>query len=118
MSTFEDTVIRAKELLDATGDKVSEVIDIQKTRFHIARTKAELSKDFEVLGRLWYSRMKEKNVDEDAVQAVVEEIELLTDHLREYEAELILAKGGCTCEACGTANIGDSDYCPKCGKPL
>ena len=118
MGTFEDTVIRAKELLDATGEKVGEVIDIQKTRYHIARTKAELSKDFEVLGRLWFSRMKDNNVDEDAVQAIVEEIELLKDHLREYEAELIYAKGGCTCEACGAANPGDSDFCRKCGKPL
>ena len=118
MGVFEDTVIKAKELIDVTGEKVGEVIDIQKTRYHIARVKAELSKDFEVLGRLWYSRMKEDNVDEDAVQAIVEEIELLKDHLREYEAELIYAKGGCTCDACGTANPGDSDFCRKCGKPL
>ena len=118
MGVFEDTVIKAKELLDVTGDKVGEALDIQKTRYHIARTKAELSKDFEVLGRLWFSRMKENNVDEEAVRAVVEEIELLTDHLREYEAELIYAKGGCTCEECGAANQADSDFCRKCGKPL
>ena len=118
MGVFEDTVIRAKELIDVTGEKVGEVLDAQKTRFHIARCKSELSKDYEVLGRLWFSRMKEDNVDEEAVKAVVDEIELLQDHLREYEAELAYAKGNCVCEACGAANPADSDFCRKCGKPL
>ena len=118
MGLFEDTVVKAKELLDVTGEKVGEVLDVQKTRYHIAQTKAELSKDFEVLGRLWYSRMTEDNVDEVAVQAIVEEIELLQDHLREYEIELALAKGNCVCDACGATNPADSDFCRKCGKPL
>ncbi len=118
MGVLEDTVVKAKELLDITGEKVNEVLDVQKIKYNIARTNAELSKDFELLGRLTFSRQKQDNVDEEAMKAVLEEIELLQDHLREYEAELAFAKGGTVCDACGAANPADSDFCRKCGKPL
>ena len=118
MGVFENTVIKAKELLDLTGDKVSEVIDTQKVKLNIARTNAELSKDYELLGRLYFSRVKKGNVETEAIDAIVSEIELLQDNLREYEAELTFAKGGSVCENCGAANDADSDFCRKCGKPL
>lgn len=118
MGVFEDTLVKAKELLDMTGDKVGEVIDTQKIKYNIARTNSELSKDYELLGRLYYSQLKKDNVDKEAIDGVIAEIELLKDNLRVYEIELTLSKGGCVCEECGSANGVDADFCAKCGKPL
>ncbi len=118
MSVFEDALVKAKELLDITGDKVGEVIDTQKVKYNIARTNADINKNFELLGRLYYSRIQENNVDDEAIDAIVAEIELLKDNIREYEIELTLSKGGCVCEECGTANDGEADFCKKCGKAL
>ena len=118
MGVFEDTLVKAKELLDMTGDKVGEVIDTQKIKYNIARTKSEIAKDYELLGRLYYGQLKDNNVDKEAIDAIVAEIELLEDNVRVYEIELTLFKGGCVCEECGSANGADADFCSKCGKPL
>lgn len=115
---LENTVVKAKELLDATGKKVNEVVSVQKIKINIAKINSELDGDYKILGRLYYAGLKNDNVDEDAIKAIVEEIDTEKDALREMEAELAYAKGDMVCDACGAVNAVDSDFCRKCGAPL
>ncbi len=115
---FEDTVVKAKEMLDAAGQKVSDTVNIQKIKYNIAKTKSDLSRDYQILGRLYYSGVRNDNVDAEALKAITEEIDLGLDKLRELEAELAFAKGGTVCDECGAANVADAEFCCKCGKEL
>ncbi len=118
MGVFEDAIVKAKDIIDVTGQKVGEAIDIQKVKLQIARDKSEISKNYELLGRLYYSSVKKDNVEPEALSAVVDDIDICIDTLREHKAELAYAKGGIVCDECGAANEADSDYCRKCGKKL
>ncbi len=116
--TFEDTVVKTKELLDAAGEKVSNAVNIQKIKINIAKIKSNISHDYQILGKLYYSGEKKGNVDSDAIKAMVDEIDLELDNLREAEAELAFAKGDTVCDNCGATNRADADYCSKCGVEL
>ncbi len=115
---FEDTVVKAKEFIDATGQKVNEAVNVQKIKFSIAKTKSDIEHDYQILGRLYYSGVRKENVDEDALKAIMEEIDLEFDKLRELEAELAFAKGNSVCDSCGAANGADAEFCSKCGSAL
>lgn len=115
---FEDTVIKAKELLDATGKKVNDAVNIQKMKINIAKMRSEIEGDYQILGRLYYDGVKKENVDSDTIKAIVDEIDTEKDKLREMEAELAYAKGDMVCDRCGAVNSTDSDFCSKCGSPL
>ncbi len=115
---FEDAVIKAKELFDTTGKKVDEVINVQKIKLSIAKQKAQIKEDFQLLGRLYYSGTKRDNVDPEALQAIVDQIELEKDKLRELETELAFAQGNIVCNECGAVNLADAEFCCKCGKEI
>lgn len=118
MASFEDTVVKAKEMLDATGKKVNEVINVQKTKINIAKINSEIANDYEILGRLYYNGVRKDDIDTDAVKAIMDEIDTQYDRLREMEAELAYAKGDMVCASCGAVNNSDSEFCRKCGTPL
>ncbi len=115
---FNDTVVKAKELLDATGQKVNEAVNIQKIRFNIAKVKSDINHDYQLLGRLYYSGEKNGNVDAHAIRAIIDEIDMELDKQRELEAELAFAMGNTVCDSCGAVNPGDADFCNKCGIEL
>ncbi len=115
---LEDTVVKAKEVMDITGQKVSEFVSVQKIRLNIVKVRAQIESDYKLLGKLYYSGVKRDNVDATAIQAIVDEIDLETEKLRELRVELAFAKGNTVCDSCGAVNLGESEFCCKCGKAI
>ncbi len=115
---FEDTVVKAKELIDAAEQKVTEAVTVQKIKYNIAKVKSEIEHDYQLLGRLYYSGVRKDNVDAEALKAIMEELDTELDKLRELEAELAFAKGNTVCDSCGAANDIEAEFCSKCGKEL
>lgn len=115
---IEDTVVKAKEVMDVTGQKVTEIVNIQKIKLKIVKVRAQIEADYKLLGKLYYSGIKRDNVDDVALQAIVDEIDLENEKLRELRVELAFAKGDTVCDACGAVTPGESEFCCKCGKPI
>ena len=115
---FEDTVVKAKEVMDITGQRVTELVNIQKIKLKIVKVRAQIETDYKLLGKLYYSGVKRENVDEAALQAIIDEIDLENDKLRELRVELAFAKGDTVCDECGAISPGESEFCCKCGKPI
>ena len=115
---FEDTFVKAKEVVDATGQKVTEIVNVQKVKLQIVKVRSQIESDYKLLGKLYYQGIKRENVDEEALKAIVEEIDLETEKLRELRAELAFAKGDTVCDKCGAINLGDAEFCCKCGETI
>lgn len=115
---FEDTVVKAKEVVDVTGKKVTELVNTQKIRLQIIKTRTQIENDYKLLGKLYYSGLKHENVDAEALQAIVDEIDMENEKLRELRVELAFAKGDTVCDECGAVNLGESEFCCKCGKAI
>ena len=59
MDFIDDAVTKAKEAFDVACKKTNEVVTTQKQKFDIASLEAKRTKDFEALGRFYYSELKE-----------------------------------------------------------
>ena len=115
---FEDTFVKAKEVVDVTGKKVNEIVNVQKVRLQIVKVRSQIESDYKLLGKLYYQGVKNENVDEEAIKAIVEEIDLENEKLRELRAELAFAKGDTVCDKCGAVNLGEAEFCSKCGETI
>ena len=115
MGFFENTVVKAREVLDVAGKRTAEMIELQKLRVSIASVQSQLAKLFEALGRQAYDDMKGAAVPEAAEQELVAEIDAKKAELSELEHKLATARGQQICEACNAINAGEAAFCNKCG---
>ena len=115
---FEDTFVKAKEVVDATGQKAKEFVNVQKVKMQIVKVRSEIENDYKLLGKLYYQGIKCENVDGEALNAIVEQIDLESEKLRELRAELAFAKGDTVCDKCGAVNFGDAEFCSQCGETI
>ena len=113
MGTFEDTVAKAKEVLDTAGQKTSNIINIQKLRVNLATANSQLSKLYEALGRLCFDT---DTNDGPAIAELKGKIEAKIVDIRDIEVKIATAKGDKVCETCYAKNVSDADYCNKCGQ--
>lgn len=118
MGVFEDTVVKAKEVIDITGKKAGEVITVQKLKVNAASISSQMSKDYEAIGRLAYDGIKKGEQNSEAIDAIVREIDEKREQLSNIQAEIAQTKGGAFCAKCGAANAADSAFCAKCGAKL
>lgn len=70
MGFLEDSVILAREFIDATGKKSGELVEAQKLKLAIAKFRSQLSEDYQTLGRLAYDAAK-NGTDIDEVHAAI-----------------------------------------------
>jgi hypothetical protein len=118
MGIFEETVVKAKEIADITGKKAGEIINIQKMRVSAATLNSQISKLYEVLGRLAYDAAKtEADITAQSAQAI-SEIDEKREELCELKVKIAEARGKRICPACRTGNNADALFCDKCGQKL
>lgn len=115
---LEDSYLTAKEVIDAAGKKGSEMLEVQKIKVSIARLNAQLTKDFETLGRLSYDSAKNGVNIDDVHAALVLTIAEKYQEIDRLQAKLAKTKGLKFCEKCGACNPPESDFCNKCGAGL
>lgn len=118
MGFFEDSYITAKEAFDAVGRKGSELVETQKLKINIARLNAQITKDFETLGRLAYDSAKNGTNIDDVHAAIVMAIEEKYQEIERIQAKLAQARGLLYCPKCGATNPPESQFCNRCGSNL
>ena len=118
MGLFEETAVKAKDAFDAVAKKTNEVIGIQKLKISAARVESQMSKDYEILGRMFFD---EKADDEDlgeAYKTVIDGITESKEELAEINAQIDEQKRTRNCPNCGAKNPDTSKYCGECGEKL
>ena len=118
MGFFEDSVIMAKEFIDATGKKGGELVEAQKIKLAIAKFHSQLSEDYQTLGRLAYDAAKNGTDIDEAHAAIVLSIDEKLEKVARLQEKLAGVKGMKVCAECGHSNPSSADYCCRCGKKL
>ena len=116
MGLMEQTVIKAKEVIDIAGKKTGELIELQKLRVSAASIQAQLSKEYEALGRLAYDLGKQGVAANEAFETLVQGIDEKKEELQVLEGKIATAKGDRICPACSTVNGMEAVFCNKCGQ--
>ena len=85
MATFDDVVIKAKDVFEIASQKTGEVVSYSKLRLSIASVEGELTKAYKRLGIITYDMTKHGLEEPELVARCVEEI----DVLKEKKAKLV-----------------------------
>ena len=101
MDFIDDAVTKAKEAFDVACKKTNEVVTTQKQKFDIASLEAKRTKDFEALGRFYYSELKDNKIENEEAARLVAAIDEKNAKIDELRREI--------------NNIKNKRVCPKCG---
>lgn len=118
MATWEDIVLKARDLADAAGRKVNDVTEIAVQKLEIADNERAIRLAIEALGGMLYDSRKEKaELNEELVAELIAQVDELTAANERLQAEIDNRRGCKTC-ACGCKNPENSAFCNVCGKRL
>lgn len=71
MDFFEETIEKVKEVAGVVGKKTNEVVSVQKLKFNISSLECKITKDYEVLGKLYYDLISNgESAGTDAMELV------------------------------------------------
>ena len=115
MGFFEDTITKAREIIDETGKLGTEVIEIQKLKFEASSLKSSIKKSYEILGKYTYLSVSNEEDNGESITKLCEEITEKLNNLETLQQKIALAKGDNIC-SCGAVNKAGAKYCSSCGK--
>jgi ribosomal protein L40E len=118
MSILEDVLLNARTAVDTVGKKAGQVIDVSKLRIAAADLKSDISRKYQILGRVAY---EEAITGKDYSANKAELIEKIGELKGELESvmELIASSGNkIKCTSCGAYNSKKAVFCNKCGEKL
>ncbi len=118
MGILEDVVLNARSAVDSVSKKAGKVLDMSKLAIAAADIKTEISRKYEILGRVVY---EENTTDKDYRKSIRELIDKITElkaQLEEVNATIENAKQKIKCPACDAFNAKGSVFCNKCGEKL
>lgn len=118
MATWEDFILKAKDLADAAGRKVNDAADFAAQKMEIAENERGIRLAIEALGGMLYDSRKEyADLNEELVAALIAQVDELTAANERLQAEIDNRRGCKTC-ACGCKNPEGAVFCNACGKEL
>ena len=118
MDFIDDAVTKAKEAFDVAYKKTNEVVTTQKQKFDIASLEAKRTKDFEALGRFYYSELKDTEIENEEAARLVAAIDEKNAKIDELHKEINNIKNKRVCPKCGASIDKCSVYCNFCGEKL
>lgn len=118
MDFLENAVNKAKEAIDVVSKKTGEVVTTQKQKFDVASIESKRNKDFMELGKIYYQMIKDSDIENAEVKALVDAIVEKSEKIKAIKEQINSAKNKRICPKC-SANIDEfSIYCSVCGEKL
>ncbi len=119
MKTWEEVVVKAKELATSAGRKAMDVADMAKNKMKMLDNEKAIDSTMEALGHLLYdSRCDGTELNEELVGELIAQVKELEAANEDLRAQMDNSCGKKTCAACGAANAEDAAFCNRCGKEL
>lgn len=134
MSNLDNIVNKAKSLMGVASKKTGEIFEVSKFKISKINKNAELQKNFESLGKLFFNEISNSDSfcsklfdksDETVNINTLENIKLIISNIKKIQSEiselndgLIAMKSIKICENCGNKNNKKALYCNVCGNSL
>lgn len=118
MGVLEDVVINAKSAAETVGKEAGRLVDISRLRFNAADLQKEVSKKYEILGRIVYDSFKSGNSDNTGFKEHIESIDQLYQQIDEVNEKINALRKKASCPNCGFDNDEKAAFCSRCGAKL
>lgn len=118
MSNLDNVINKTKQLMNMASKKTSDIFEFSKLKMDKANKSAELQKNYELLGKMFYLECKSNENDTDNMQEIIDKIESLESEIKKINNNIFAMKNIKTCKKCGNKNNKEALYCSLCGAPL
>ena len=85
---FEEVLTKTKNYAEQAGKMSAERIEISKKKVELLDSKTKLGKAYEAYGKLQFDAYSGESVDDEELQAKLQEIQLLKTRIDYLEAEI------------------------------
>ncbi len=85
---FEEVLTKTKNYAEQATKKSAERIEISKKKIELLDTKTKLNKAYEAFGKIQYDAYIGEEIEEDEIQAKLQEIQLLKSRAELLDAEI------------------------------
>lgn len=85
---FEEVLTKTKNYAEQAGKKSAERIEISRKKIELLDSKTKLTKAYEEFGELQFAAYSGENVDEEKIQAKIQEIQLQKSRVEILEEEI------------------------------
>lgn len=118
MDFFDNAIDKAKEAIDIVSKKTNEVVNVGKQKFDIASLESKRSKDFEVLGEIYYNLIKDTEIEDVDTKNLVDAITDKNLKIAKAKQDINNTKNKRVCPECSAIIDDTAVYCPVCGVKL
>lgn len=118
MDSFEETMQKAKSVINTAYQKTSAAVTLQKQKIDLAGLENKLVKAYADLGKLAFEKIKDTEQEDTAMSVAVSEVKARLFDVEQLSEKIGKAQGKISCPSCGSVIASDSIYCNVCGKRL
>ena len=118
MDVFDETVQKAKVVFDSAIKKTGELVLVGKQKISVSSLECKLSKAYAELGKLQFKTLKDSDIEDPEVLAVVLEIKQIISDMKRAIDEMNAIDGKPTCPKCKNRAPKGSEFCNKCGSRI
>ncbi len=88
MDFFDNALNKAKEALEIVSQKTEEVVTTGKQKYNIATLENQCNKAFKALGELYYNKVKDADIEDTQMSALVHNISQIKAQIEAIKKEL------------------------------
>ncbi len=118
MGIIEDVLLNARTAVDTVGKKAGQVIDISKLKLAVADIKSDISRKYQILGRVVYEESVTGKDYSKNKEELIERIKELKEQLESVTEMIANSSQKVKCEVCGSYNSKNAIFCNKCGEKI
>ena len=118
MGVFEDAVTNAKSAAATVGKEAGRIVDISKLRLNASEIQRDISKKYEMLGKMVYDASKSGHSAGIGFDEHIEELNVLFQKLDEVNEKISALSRKTVCPRCGAKNDEKAVFCSRCGARL
>ena len=118
MDFFENLGNKVSEAGSSLSRRARNYSDQARIEADMSMAQAELDRTYNNLGRMFYDKLKGREVPEEEAKALAERVDLIGRDLQEMHRQYNLIRGLVSCSKCGADVPIGTAYCPACGSPI
>lgn len=115
MNSFDDTILKAKEVFDIAAKKTGEFVSVSAQKIKISSLYSKLNSSYSMLGKRCFNELRNNEVDDPEVAALIDEIKGYIAEIKTLKDEVDDIEGKVTCKKCGRKVNKTSAFCNFCG---
>lgn len=115
MGFLEDAISKTKEVFDVARQKTNEVVVTEKQKFSLASLKNKREKDFALLGKIYFEKVKDESNIDTQTRNIIDSIIEKNKEIERINEEIQNIKNKRTCPNCNAYVDENSAFCNRCG---